>query len=212
MADPQFFKYPNLALSQSIFALTNPASSKPTQQSALLSIQNAIKDHKMAPLYRLLAHPTEGILNTVGEGSAKQPAKLRRGSSTSSPLLATRKPALNVDLPWDAKLHEELKAQNEKELESIQKEEDEAVEKAGDTEIQAARAKRAEFWTRVGDKVCKQTSEDRFIQSWVSDRALGQSHTILRAALREDQHPRRQDRYRVCTDPDRPLLRREALR
>ena len=56
-------------------------------------------------------------------------------------------------LPWDEALYEEIKSDNEKELEAIQKEEDEATEKAGETEIQAARGKRAEFWTRVGDKV-----------------------------------------------------------
>lgn len=58
-----------------------------------------------------------------------------------------------MSLPWDEKLYEEIKADNEKEFEAIQKEEDEATEKAGETEIQAARGKRAEFWTRVGDKV-----------------------------------------------------------
>ena len=59
-----------------------------------------------------------------------------------------------VILPWDEALYEKLKAQNEKELEDIKKEEEEATEKAGETEIQSARGKRAEFWTRVGDKVC----------------------------------------------------------
>lgn len=63
---------------------------------------------------------------------------------------------MNVTLPWDEKLYDELKADNEKELDAIQKEEDEAAEKAGETEIQAARSKRAEFWTRVGDKVCSE--------------------------------------------------------
>lgn len=109
----------------------------------------------MAPLYRHLAHPTEGILNPVGEGAPpSSPPTLRRQGSSLGAMLATRNPPHNIDLPWDEKLYEELKADNEKELESIQKEEDEAVEKAGETEIQAARAKRAEFWARVGDKVC----------------------------------------------------------
>ena len=121
----------------------------------------------MAPLYRHLAHPTEGILNASGEGTATQPASashsaanaaanasLRRSSSSATSLLATRRPSLGkVDLPWDEALYEELKKDNEKELEEIQKEEDEAVEKAGETEIQGARAKRAEFYARVGDKV-----------------------------------------------------------
>lgn len=56
-------------------------------------------------------------------------------------------------MSWDEKLYESLRAENEKELETIQKEEDEATEKAGETEVQAARGKRAELYTRVGDKV-----------------------------------------------------------
>lgn len=62
---------------------------------------------------------------------------------------------MDISLPWDEALYEELSKENEKELEAIQKEEDEATEKAGETEIQTARGKRAEFWTRVGDKVHK---------------------------------------------------------
>ena len=155
MAEPQFFKYPPLALSQNIFTISNPAAPKLAQQSSLQSIQDAINEHRMAPLYRHLAHPTEGILNTAGQGTAKQPAKLRRGSSTASPLLATKNPVMDVNLPWDEQLYEKLKADNDKELQDIQKEEDEAAEKAGDSEIQSARAKRAEFWARVCDKVRK---------------------------------------------------------
>ena len=107
----------------------------------------------MAPLYRHLAHPTEGALNPSGEGSSQHPGSLRRQSSGTNSLLAPKPSSKRVDLPWDDKLYEELRADNEKELESIQKEEDEAIEKAGDVEIQAARAKRAEFWARVGNKV-----------------------------------------------------------
>ncbi|KAF4535224.1 Alanine aminotransferase [Lasiodiplodia theobromae] len=153
MGEPQYAKNPDLQLSQHIFHITNPYSSKATQDSSLKILQDAIKEHKMAPLYRHLAHPSEGILNAPGEGSTQQPVRPRRASSSIGSLLApTKQPALNVTLPWDEKLYEELKADNEKELEAIQKEEEEAVEKAGETEIQTARGKRAEFWTRVGDK------------------------------------------------------------
>ncbi|KAL1644931.1 proteasome regulatory particle subunit [Diplodia intermedia] len=153
MGEPQYAKNPDLQLSQHIFHITNPYSSKATQDSSLKILQDAIKEHKMAPLYRHLAHPSEGILNASGEGSTQQPVRPRRASSSIGSLLApTKQPALNVTLPWDEKLYEELRADNEKELEAIQKEEEEAVEKAGETEIQTARGKRAEFWTRVGDK------------------------------------------------------------
>ena len=124
----------------------------------------------MAPLYRYLAHPSEGILTAPGEGSAKQPARLRRHSSSSSPLIASRKLVTKVNLAWDEKLYDELKTDNEKELEAIGKEEEEAQEKAGETELQAARAKRAEFWARVGDKA----RAKHFIGSAVdTDRDLG---------------------------------------
>jgi 26S proteasome regulatory subunit N7 len=148
-SDPQFAKYPNLGLAQSIFSIsTNPAAAK--------SVQNAIQEHKMAPLYRHLAHPVEGILNSSGEGSVQSPGSkplTRRESIISSNLLPARRPALTDVLPWNATLYEELKADNEKELAAIQKEEEAAEENAGETEIQAARGKRAEFWAKVGDKV-----------------------------------------------------------
>jgi 26S proteasome regulatory subunit N7 len=154
MGDPQFAKYPDLQLSQHIFQLTNPASSKSTKQASLQSIQDAIRNNKMAPLYRHLAHPVDGVLNEQGEGgSAQHPASHRRPSSSAATLLATKNPTLEVNLSWDEQLYESLKAENEKELEAIQKEEDEAAEKAGETEVQAARGKRAEYYTRIGDKV-----------------------------------------------------------
>lgn len=153
MGDPLFNKYPDLQLSQHIFQLTNPASTKETKQSSLQSIQDAINEHKMAPLYRHLAHPVEGLLNASGEGTADHPTAHRRPSSSAVTLLATKNPTLEVSLPWDEQRYESLKAENEKELEAIQKEEEEAAEKAGETEIQAARGKRAEYYTRIGDKV-----------------------------------------------------------
>jgi len=156
MSDPQFSKFPHLHLAQHVFQISNPYCPSAKQQTSLEALQNAIKEHKMAPLYRHLAHPTEGILNPGGEGSASatSPPPLKRQGSTLSSMLATKNPSKNIDLPWDEKLYEELKAENEKELEAIQKEEDDAVEKEGETEIQAARSKRAEFWARVGDRVC----------------------------------------------------------
>ncbi|KAI9834093.1 MAG: hypothetical protein M1819_003378 [Sarea resinae] len=153
MGDPQYAKFPDLSLSQHVFLLTNPSAPKSAQQTSLKSLQDAIQEHKMAPLYRHLAHPVDGILNAAGEGGAQKPASSSsRKLSATAALLATRKPAQKVDFPWDEKLYDSMKAENEKELEGIQKEEDDAEENAGDTEIQAARGKRAEFWARVGDK------------------------------------------------------------
>jgi 26S proteasome regulatory subunit N7 len=154
-SDPQFAKYPDLTLAQHIFSLAN--SPDTAQATSLSYLQNAIKDNKMAPLYRHLAHPAEGVLNTLGESTAQstqsQPKPSRRPSLVSSNLLPSKRSAPSGLLPWDESLYEQLKLDNEKELEQFQKEEEEAEEKAGETEIQAARSKRAEFWARVGDKV-----------------------------------------------------------
>ena len=153
-SEPQFAKYPNLGLAQNIFSLA--ASPSSAQHTSLKYLQDAIKEHKMAPLYRHLAHPTEGVLNSLGESTSRAPAvplPSRRGSLVSSNLLPPKRSVQSGLLPWDETLYEELKADNEKELESIQKEEDDAEEAAGETEVQAARSKRADFWARVGDKV-----------------------------------------------------------
>jgi 26S proteasome regulatory subunit N7 len=157
MADPQFAKYPDLSLAQDIFNLSNPSCAPTVRQTSFKRLQNAISEHKMAPLYRHLAHPTEGILNNSGEGVPQQPSTNGAGAATrpviTSNLLPGRKLSQKINFPWDEKLYDTLKEDNGKELESYQKEEDEAAEAAGDTEVLAAQGKRAEFWARVGDKV-----------------------------------------------------------
>ncbi|KAH8684779.1 proteasome regulatory particle, non-ATPase-like protein [Tricladium varicosporioides] len=150
-SDPQYAKYPLLPLSQHIFTITNPSSSKSNQQSSLKSLQDAITEHKMAPLYRYLAHPSEGILNAAGESSSYSTKPTGRKPSAAG-MVASKNSIPKVDLPWDESLYEKLKKENDEELEGYKKEEEEAAEKAGDMEVQAARGKRAEFWARVGDK------------------------------------------------------------
>lgn len=150
-SDPQYIKYPDLSLAQHIFDLQNPHSKAPSRQNALPKLQEAISEHKMAPLYRFLAHPVEGILNSPGEGASGS----RPSTSNSRAIngMARLSGAPDVQFPWDEALYERLKNENKEELETFQKEEDEAAEKAGDTEIQAARGRRAEFFARIGDKV-----------------------------------------------------------
>lgn len=152
-SDPQYAKYPDLALAQDIFNLTNPASLESSRRISLQKLQNAISEHKMAPLYRHLAHPIDGVLNPSGEGSLRSPHAASRNVNGASNVLGNRRGIIGFELPWDEQLYERLRADNEQELESFSKEEEEAAEKAGDTEVQAARGKRAEFWSRVGDKV-----------------------------------------------------------
>ena len=157
-SDPQYAKYPDLSLAQDIFTVTNPSSIHTTKETSLQKLQNAISEHKMAPLYRYLAHPSEGILNGSGEGSTRKPSSpnAKRTNGASSMVAKRRgsgRGSGTVQFPWDEAFYEKLKAENDEELDSFQKEEDEAAEKAGDTEVQAATGKRAEFFARVGDRV-----------------------------------------------------------
>ncbi|KAI9733905.1 MAG: hypothetical protein M1834_002560 [Cirrosporium novae-zelandiae] len=153
-SDPQYAKYPDLSLAQDIFNITNPSCSKTNQQASLKKVQDAISEHKMAPLYRHLAHPLDGILNTTGTGSAQHPSKPRprRGSIAANPLSGRRNSGFAMPLPWDEQLYQKLQKANEEELAGFKKEEDEATENAGEIEVQTARGRRAEFWARVGDK------------------------------------------------------------
>ncbi|KAJ5105632.1 hypothetical protein NUU61_002979 [Penicillium alfredii] len=152
-SDPQYIKYPDLALAQHVFNLSNPSCTPSIQQTSLKKLQDAITEYKMAPFYRHLAHPVEGILNNSGEGVPQHP----HNAGTSKPLLssnmlASRKSPQTIDFPWNEELYQSLVEDNKNELATFQKEEDDAEEAAGETEVQAARGKRAEFWARVGDK------------------------------------------------------------
>jgi 26S proteasome regulatory subunit N7 len=159
-ADPQYAKWPLLPLSQHVFTLTNPYAARPAQQQAIKSLQDAISEHKMAPLYKYLAHPTDGILNAAGEATSGVAAQAQQrslsrtaSSAVAAGMMASKGATSGANLPWDEHIYQQLKADNDKELEEVKKEEDEAVEKAGDTEIMAARGKRAEFFAKIGDKV-----------------------------------------------------------
>ncbi|KAK8015054.1 putative RPN7-subunit of the regulatory particle of the proteasome [Apiospora arundinis] len=151
-SDPQYAKWPLLPLSQHVFTLTNSYATRPAQQSSIKSLQDAISEHKMAPLYKYLAHPTEGILNLAGEGSASSAPQKPVSRKPSAAGMLANKSSTAASLPWDEEVYNKLKAENDKELETFQKEEDDAVEQAGDTEIMAARGKRAEYFAKIGDK------------------------------------------------------------
>lgn len=162
MGDPQYLKYPDLSLAQSVFTLASPSSSTSAKQTSRKALEDAIREHKMAPLYHYLAHPQTGKLNALGEsgsaaaaGVTSGPPSLRRTSSINTTSIIGVLGGVKseaADLPWDEQLYDEMKRENEKELEAIQKEEDEAVEREGDSEIQTARGKRAEFYARICDK------------------------------------------------------------
>ena len=209
-ADPQYAKWPLLPLAQHVFTLTNPYAARPAQQASVKSLQDAINEHKMAPLYKYLAHPTEGILNAVGESTSSTSTSQKSLTRKSSALgmVASKSPSPGANLPWDDAVYQNLKADNDKELEDIQKEEDEAVEKAGDTEIMGARGKRAEFYARIGDKVCEACVKVGVLLTHIT----GQGDSSLRGCLREDRHSRYEDRSCPRYDPDRSILWRQGLR
>lgn len=60
-SDPQYASFPNMLLAQHIFTLRQPnlTTYHPSAHRALLS---SIEEHSQAPLYRYLAHPTDGIV------------------------------------------------------------------------------------------------------------------------------------------------------
>ncbi|KAI5922878.1 26S proteasome subunit RPN7-domain-containing protein [Camillea tinctor] len=151
-SDPQYAKWPLLPLAQHVFTITNPFASRTAQQAAVKNLQDAISEHKMAPLYRYLAHPIEGILNSTGETTSASAQHRPTSRKPSAAGMVAKGSTLGPTLPWDEEVYQKLKAENDKELEEFQKEEDEAVEKAGDTEIMAARGKRAEFFAKIGEK------------------------------------------------------------
>ncbi|KAM0077854.1 proteasome regulatory particle subunit [Fusarium odoratissimum] len=151
-SDPQYAKWPLLPLSQHVFTLTNGYANKNAQQAAVKALQDAIAQDKMAPFYRYLAHPLDGVLNTLGEGGSSAPGRPLSRKSSLVGMIATKPAATIISLPWDEGLYNQLKEDNDRELQEFQKEEDDAVEQAGDTEVMAAQGRRAEFWARVGDK------------------------------------------------------------
>lgn len=106
----------------------------------------------MAPLYRYLAHPIEGILNPAGQ-STSSAAQRPAGRRPSIGMVASRSAVSKYQLEWDEIKYRTLVKSNEGELEKFQKEEEDAEENAGETEVMAARGKRATFYARIGDKV-----------------------------------------------------------
>jgi len=181
-SDPQFAKWPLLPLAQHVFALTNSYAPQPAQNAAAKKLQEAIAEHKMAPLYRYLAHPTEGALNAAGEGSSNVPGKAPSRKSSAVGMMASKTSSVTA-IPWDEALYQSLQADNDRELEEIQKEEDEAIEKAGEIEIQAARGKRAEFFARVGDKVRAPQLNSPYPYANHLSPIAGKSHCCLRGSV-----------------------------
>lgn len=82
-SDPQYAKYPDLSLAQHVLTVTNPHSSGASRHAAVQKLSTSIRELGMAPLYRHLAHPTEGVLNG-GNGGAAETTTGNVGASTST--------------------------------------------------------------------------------------------------------------------------------
>lgn len=121
-SDPLYASYPDLLLSQHIFTLRTPLLSS-YHATARKALTSSIQENLQAPLYRYLAHPTDGVLSE------------------------------RID--WDEKLYAQLKERNDQELKGLAIEAREVEEKAGESEVIAVMGKKAEFWAKVVDKVCR---------------------------------------------------------
>ena len=200
MGEPQYLTSPPLALAQTVFTLASPHTPSPARKSALSTLQHAIREDKMAPLYAYLAHPTTGILNRSGSASkASSPITSRGHTSAPPPQLLRRTSSLNAPsivgvlggktdtsapLPWDESLYAELKADNDKELATIQAAEDEAVEREGDSEVLTAQSKRAELYARIGDKdLALAAFEDLFTKTAILGTKIDIVLALIRIAL-----------------------------
>lgn len=76
-------------------------------------------------------------------------------TSTSDPSTSTSPPTnTTAPLPFDARLHEEMAAQNKAELEKLDARLAEAEKTEGESEIADALRARATYLTKIGDKVC----------------------------------------------------------
>ena len=124
----------------------------------------------MAPLYRYLAHPTEGILNESGIATSNAAGGPPGRNPSAAGMVASKNSIPKIDLGWDEALYTKLDKENEEELSGFKKEEEEAVEKAGDIEVQAARGKRADFFARIGDKVCVIVKQELDRSNWIFSR------------------------------------------
>ncbi|KAI5289037.1 hypothetical protein KEM54_004509 [Ascosphaera aggregata] len=69
-SDPQYIRYPDLSLAQHVFNLSNSYTTPQVRSASIAALQTAIRDNAMAPLYKHLAHPVDGVLN--GGGSARE--------------------------------------------------------------------------------------------------------------------------------------------
>ena len=93
MGEPQYLSYPVLSLAQHVFTIASPYANPSAKQNSLTALQDAIREHKMAPLYHYLANPTSGKVNASGEsGSAVMSPVLSRTNTLGQQQLSSAMP------------------------------------------------------------------------------------------------------------------------
>jgi 26S proteasome regulatory subunit N7 len=151
MSDPSdvVLPIPNLSLAQNLFTLSNPSLSR-FHDEARAALLEGIQANEMGPWYRVL---TQAPAASTSESPASQtPAQ----SSSSAPAAV---PTATV-IPFDATILEELEKKNTATLEKLDERLKHAQETEGESEISDALRGRANYLTKIGDKV----STHRFVR------------------------------------------------
>ncbi|KAF7311623.1 hypothetical protein MKEN_01065500 [Mycena kentingensis (nom. inval.)] len=132
-SDDVVLAIPDLSLPQNLFTLSNPSLSR-YHDEARKSLLEGIKSNEMGPWYRSLT---------------QVPAP----ESPLSPSASSSSPVPSV-VPLDSALLEELEAKNKATLEKLDERLKHAQETEGESEISDALKGRANYLTKIGDKVC----------------------------------------------------------
>lgn len=134
---------PNLSLAQNLFTLSNPSLVR-FHDVARAALLEGIKADEMGPWYRSLTG--QPPLTSTAESQTTQPSS--QSSTSASPVAPT--PTV---IPFDATILEELEKKNSAALEKLDERLKHAQETEGESEISDALRGRANYLTKIGDKV-----------------------------------------------------------
>lgn len=167
MSDPSdvVLPIPNLSLAQNLFTLSNPSLSR-FHNDARAALLEGIKADEMGPWYRSLTQaPSSSTPDT-------QTAQASSQSSTSAAAAAVA-PTPTV-VPFDATILEELEKKNSAALEKLDERLKHAQETEGESEISDALRGRANYLTKIGDKVRTHTFDHRVFTVFLQDASAAQ--------------------------------------
>ena len=141
MADEVIPPYPNLDVAEHSYRLLTPSLSHLHSQ-AQASLLEAIKADEMGPYYRSLYDTPNITINPLASPRIPQSPRLARAQLESGPLGRR-----------DDTLLAELDEQNQKTLEGFEEKIKEAEKTEGESEIGEAWRAKANYLTRIGEKV-----------------------------------------------------------